>query len=388
MNLTADLGLSYYQTYSAKFSCPLCVNGHCMIDIAPNKGSPAISRTDVNDAPIRVVRYERVAHETQWDVFIERSMNGTAFHRQQFLRYHPEGRFDFHHLLFFEGPRLVAVLPGGLRDGASMTDHARVFESPLGASYGSFVTEDISAQTALDIVAAFERYIRAQGIEEVYLTSAPVIYQPLLTQNLEFALLYRGYAYQRHYISHAIDLRHPGTPFDRFQSAARKHIRRVTRENPSVWIEESQPESLREMLLEFYPILLENKAKYHATPTHTLEDLFRLQELLPDFMKLFLVRVGEEPVAGSLLFLANDRVALIFYHMLRYAFDSLKPIYLLMDNVTRWAKEEGYHFVDIGVSQDTSDENPMTPALSLIHFKEKFDSRGVLRSTLHKSYHG
>ena len=307
-------------------------------------------------------------------------MNGTVFHSQQFLHYHPESRFDLHHILFFEGTRLIAVLPGGLREGG------RVFESPLGASYGSFVTEDISTQTALNIVAAFEEYIRSIGVEEVYLTSAPVIYQPLLTQNLDFALLYRGFAYQRHYISHAIDLRHAGVPFDRFQSVARKHIRRVTRENPTLWIDESLPGSLKEMLAEFYPILLENKAKYNAKPTHTLDELLLLHDLLPDFMKLFLVRVGEEPIAGSLLFLANDRVALIFYHMLRYAFDDYKPIYLLMDRVTRWAKDEGYHFVDIGVSQDTSDENPMTPALSLINFKEKFDSRGVLRSTLHKKY--
>ncbi len=339
-----------------------------------------IIRSNLSPAAVSVVRFTPAEHETIWDEFIARSMNGTVFHSQQFLRYHPESRFEFHHLLFFAGNRLIAVVPGGLRDGG------RVFDSPLGASYGSFVTEDISTQTALDIVAAFEQYIRAQGIEEVYLTSAPVIYQPLLTQNLDFALLYRGYAYQRHYISHAIDLRHPGVPFDRFQSVARKHIRRVTREYPSVWIDESQPESIREMLIEFYPILLENKAKYNARPTHTLEELLLLNDLLPEFMKLFLVRVGEEPIAGSLLFLANDRVALIFYHMLRYAFDDYKPIYLLMDRVTRWSKDEGYHFVDIGVSQDTSDENPMTPALSLINFKEKFDSRGVLRSTLHKRY--
>ena len=339
-----------------------------------------IAESNIPSSAVRAVRYEQAEHETLWDEFIARSMNGTVFHSQQFLHYHPNGRFEFCHILFFAGNRLIAVLPGGLRDGG------RIFESPLGASYGSFVTEDISAQTALDIVAAFEQYIRSIGIEEVYLTAAPVIYQPLLTQNLDFALLYRGYVYQRHYISHAIDLRHQGAPFDRFQSVARKHIRRVTRENPSVWIQESQPESLSEMLVEFYPILLENKAKYHVKPTHTLEELLLLNYLLPDFMKLFLVRVGEEPIAGSLLFLANDRVALIFYHMLRYAFDDFKPIYLLMDRVTRWAKGEGYHFVDIGVSQDTSDENPMTPALSLIHFKEKFDSRGVLRSTLHKKY--
>jgi hypothetical protein len=327
---------------------------------------------------VRVVRYDPEKHEALWESFIEGSMNGTAFHRQQFLRYHPDGRFIFQHLLFFSGERLVALLPGGLRNG-------RIFESPLGASYGSFVTEDISAQMALDVVRAFEDYVRSQGIEEVYLTAPPVIYQPVLTQNLDFALLYKGYAYQRHYISHVIDVHKPGAPFERFQSTARKHIRRVLKMN-EVWIEESRPETLRKMLHEFYPILIENKAKYNAKPTHNLEELLRIEELLPDFMKLFLVRVGEEPIAGSLVFLANERVALIFYHMLRYSFDHLKPIYLLMDRVTRWAQGAGYHFVDIGVSQDTSDENPMTPALSLIHFKEKFDSRGVLRSTLYKKY--
>ena len=329
---------------------------------------------------IRVARYDPVAHEALWERFIDGSMNGTAFHRQQFLRYHPADRFDFHHVLFFSGEKLVAVLPGGLHE------NGRIFESPVGASYGSFVTEDISAQLALNVVETFEAYVRAQGIEEVYLTGAPVVYQPVLTQNLEFALLYRGFAYQRHYISHVIDLRRPGAPFDRFSRHARKPIRHITHANPNVWIEESQSASLRDMLMEFYPVLLQNKAKYHVKPTHALDELLRLEQLRPDLMKLFLVRVGEEPIAGSLLFLANGRVVLVFYLGLRYEFEHLKPIYLLMDRVTRWAKEQAFHFVDIGVSQDTSDENPMTPALSLIQFKEKFDSRGVLRSTLYKDY--
>lgn len=307
-------------------------------------------------------------------------MNGTVFHEQRFLRYHPAGRFNFCHLMFFRGDRLVAVVPGGLRDGG------RVFESPAGASYGSFVTEDISAQTALDVVAAFEEFVRQENIEEVYLTSAPVIYQPVLTQNLDFALLYRGFYYQRHYISHAIDLTKDGNPFERFKPAARKDIRRVTRRYPELRIEESTPETIQSMLREVYPVLLENKAKHRAIPTHSLEELLKLNELVPELMKLFIVRVGDEPIAGSLLFLANERVSLIFYHMLRYAFDDYRPIFLLMDRVTQWSKENGFQFVDIGVSQDTSDENPMTPSLKLIHFKEKFDSRGVLRSTMHKKY--
>lgn len=307
-------------------------------------------------------------------------MNGTVFHEQRFLNYHPEGRFAFAHLLFYSQQRLVAVLPGGYKNGGT------TYESPLGSSYGSFVVEDVSADVALAIVSAFERYIEEHGVEEVFLTSAPVIYSPIITQNLDFALLYKGYAYQRHYISHAIELSRGGVPFDRFQSTARKHIRRVTREHPEVQIEDVPHSELERGLREFYPILLENKAKFDAKPTHTLDELLRLNELVPELMQLFLVRVNDEPVAGSLLFLANKRVALIFYHMLRYAFDDMKPIYLLMNRVTQWSQENGFAFVDIGVSQDTHDANPMTPALSLIRFKEKFDSRGLLRSTMSKRY--
>jgi hypothetical protein len=42
-------------------------------------------------------------------------------------------------------------------------------------------------------------------------------------------------------------------------------------------------------------------------------------------------------------------------------------------------------WVDIGVSQDTKAEDPMTPSLGLIQFKERFDARGILRSTYHLS---
>ena len=332
------------------------------------------------EAAIRTVPYSEVEHRTLWDRFVRASMNGTVFHEQRFLAYHPAGRFNFHHLLFFQGERLVAVLPGRLREDG------RMYESPAGSSYGSFVTEDISAQTALDVVAAFECYVEEQGIEEVYLTSAPVIYQPVLTQNLEFALLYRGYEYQRHYISHVVDLRKPGLLFDRFKPAARTYIRKVQRQEPDVVVEHVSRDSFKEGIEAFYPILLENKAKFGVKPTHSLEDLHALHELLPNLMELFVVRKSGEAIAGLLFFIANQRVALVFYQMLRYEYQHLRPIYLVMNEAAQWAKDNGFAFVDIGVSQDTNDENPMTPALSLIHFKEKFDSRGVLRSTLFKKY--
>ncbi|MEE9429835.1 MAG: GNAT family N-acetyltransferase, partial [Melioribacteraceae bacterium] len=64
-----------------------------------------------------------------------------------------------------------------------------------------------------------------------------------------------------------------------------------------------------------------------------------------------------------------------------YDFAQYKPIQRVMYEVVKDATECGYNYVDIGVSQDTSADNPMTPSMSLIDFKEKFDAKSIMRNT-------
>jgi len=68
--------------------------------------------------------------------------------------------------------------------------------------------------------------------------------------------------------------------------------------------------------------------------------------------------------------------------MMMYEYAELKPIHRVMYEVAKYATENGYQYVDIGVSQDTAAENPMTPNTSLIEFKETFDAKTVMRNTL------
>lgn len=303
----------------------------------------------------------------EWDRFVENSNNGTMFHKQRFLAYHPPGKFEFHHLLFYEGNTLLSVLPGGIHDNA--------FWSPVGASYGSFVLPDVRFAKTLALVDSFLEYLHREGIRQAYLIPPPFIYHRLYSQNLEYALLYRKFGFEYHYISHAIDLRTVADdPLLSFDGTARKTIRKILREQKLVVRESTD-------FATFYPILLENKARHGATPTHTLEDLYRLSQLVPEHLRLLLVYYGNTPVAGSLLFLCNSRVVLCFYNMMRYEFAELRPVYLLMYEIVRWAKHQGYCWVDIGVSQVPQDPDPMTPSMSLIYFKERFASRGILRST-------
>ncbi len=286
------------------------------------------------------------------------------------MAYHAPDRFAFHHLIFELSGTIVAVLPGGL------TENGTKFWSPVGASYGSFVTNDVSYEMSQNIVDAFLEYGRGQQWTDAYIIPPPVVYAGEFNQHIEYAMLYRKFGFELHYISHAIDLKHGADYLRHFDKTARKTVRKVRREQ-LIRIEESEDYDT------FYDILLENKSKHNATPTHSREDLEKLRQLTPQHLKLFLVYYGDIAIGGSLLFLCNNRVVLCFYNMLRYEYEHLKPIYLIMDETVRWATENNYAWVDIGVSQVPTAEDPMTPALSLIKFKERFNSRGLLRTTYH-----
>jgi Acetyltransferase (GNAT) domain len=305
----------------------------------------------------------------RWDEFVLNSNNGTIFHLQKFLDYHHQGKFNFTHLIFLENNQICAVLPGQIENG--------VFESPIGASYGSIVTNDIKFSYAMELISALQKYGKAMGIKEFLLTPAPIIYEKIPNQNLDFAMLWQKFNFSLHYISSAIKLDKNQDIISRFQPTVRRNIRKSLKNN-EVSVE------INDQYDQFYPILISNKKRHNVKPTHSYEELLRLKELLPDNLKLFMVYYKDVPIAGSLMFLCNKTVALCFYNMLLYEYEHLKPIHRVMYEVVKWCTENDYRYVDIGVSQDTKAEDPMTPSLSLIDFKEKFDAKTIMRNTFHK----
>ena len=316
---------------------------------------------------MEIIKYTEEWKE-KWDEFVEGSNNGTMFHLQKFFDYHEPNKFKFDHVIFLEKDKIAAVLPGAIIGDK--------FESPIGASYGSIVTEDIKFNKAMEIVSTLLEYGKNNGIKEFELTAPPVVYENLPNQNLDFALLWQGFKYELHYISSAIKLDKDQEIIPRFQSTVRRNIRRTFR-NPDIRVE------INERYDQFYPILLDNKSRHNIKPTHSYEDLLKLKELLPDKLKLFMVYYKDIPIGGSLMFFVNSTCALCFYNMLLYDYDEYKPIQRVMYEVVKYSTDNGYSYVDIGVSQDTSADNPMTPSMDLINFKEKFDAKTVMRNTLH-----
>jgi hypothetical protein len=316
---------------------------------------------------MEVIKYSKNWKE-KWDQFVLQSNNGTMFHLQKFLDYHTPGKFKFDHLIFLNKGNISALLPGSINNG--------VFESPIGASYGSIVTKDVKFSEAMEIISTLIAFGKNNNINEFVLTSAPMIYENNMNQNLDFAMLWQGFKYQLHYISSAIKLNRDSNIIERFSPATRRNIKKTIKDFKLIV-------EVNERYDQFYPILVENKARHNVKPTHSYNDLKRLKELLPDQLKLFMVYFEEEPIGGSLMFYPNKNVALCFYNMLRYEFEKYKPIQRVMFEVVKDATENGYRYVDIGVSQDTKADNPMTPSMNLIEFKEKFDAKTIMRNTLH-----
>ena len=318
---------------------------------------------------ITVVKYEN-SLKKDWDNFVNSSDNGTIFHHREFLTYHIGREFDDHSLLFYKKNKLVCVF-----SGAEIKKENLVLHSHPGASYGGFVFKKCSFDLVEEILQNFEEYLFNTKIEEIFLIQPPAIYGHRYNETIEYALKWNNYSTKEIYISSVIDL--GGDPFTRIHSRKKRYFQNNLDDDfELVWNNDFEG---------FYPILLENKKKHNIKPTHSLDELKKLSKLFPDKIKLLMLYKNGTPVGGTLNFVANNNVALIFYNMIDYNFSQKKPAIHLICETIKWAKNNGFKWLDFGVSQLPQHENPLTPHKSLIQFKEQFGATGFLRRAYRKS---
>jgi len=319
------------------------------------------------EVPITIVDYS-LECKTEWDSFVESSNNGTVFHTQSFLDYHPEGRFAFRHLMFYKGEELVALLPGGLSGD--------MFKSPTGASFGGFVTQArLGLQDADAIVKAFIRYCASNLIKEAYLTPPMQIYNATFNESIEYAMHYNHFITLSSLFSSVIDFSIIHGKEELSRNTRHKINKAI---NKGVRIEESKNYDF------FYPILLKNKEKFHVTPTHTLDEIKKIEKLHPGMMTLFLAYYENQPIAGELLFTCNKQCVLNFYTMHLYDYHNLFAVNYLIEHSIRWCNQKGFKYFDYGVSADTFSIDPMEPSWSLIEFKESMGANGCQRKTYYR----
>jgi hypothetical protein len=296
-----------------------------------------------------------------WEEFVAQANNGTIFHSLAFLDYHPAHRFKNHHLIIKERGNIIAVFPAVEED--------KTIISHKGASYGGFVFKDgLGIHTIYLMVEHTAAYLKKQGYEKIILTQPPLIYYRNPHQYLDFALLKNGFEYVRREVTAVIKLG-AGDPLATFHGDARRSTKKAIREGVKVMISEDYAE--------FYKILKHNLSMRHnVTPTHSLNELMKLQKIFPQRIRLFGAYLEGKMLGGIVVFEANAKVILAFYISHDAKYQNYRPVNLLFYEVIKWGRSQGYKYLDLGTFTLNMDPN-----WGLGRFKENFSARGFLRDT-------
>lgn len=315
---------------------------------------------------ITVTKYDISLNEA-WDSFVDSSDNGTIFHKRDFLNYHIGRKFDDFSLMFFKKEKLVCVFSGAKLNNIVLHSHP-------GASYGGFIFQKYSFNLVEEIIASFEIFIKQTDIREIFLIQPPSIYGKQYDETIEYSLKWNKFSTDEIYISSAINL--IKDPLSRIHNRKKRYFKKPLEKGYELkWNSDFEG---------FYPILLKNKKKHNVKPTHSLDELKKLLKLFPDKIKLLMLYKDNKPIGGTLNFVANSQVVIIFYNMIDYNFANKQPAIHLIGETIKWAKENSFTWLDFGVSQLPQHENPLTPHKSLIQFKEQFGATGFLRRAYRK----
>jgi len=300
---------------------------------------------------------------SEWKSFLGSSNNGTLFHDLDFLSYHPEGRFDTHHLMFYRDGKLIAVLPAAV---VTDPDGRRFLKSPYGASVGGIVLPPhMSTRSILDIVGKLQEYIRTLGLDGIEMRLGPFIYMRHFSQSLEFALAVRKFVLNARWLCFIKPLEDYEQSGGLFSERKRRYVRSRLREG--MFPREADVSGLDA----FYALLMETMERLNARPTHQKEELELLFKLVPGRLRLFLCRHRDVEIAGALVFMLNEFAAYTFHIVGK---NESQGNTVLTQHVISQMANEGIKYLDMGPSASTYHFNE-----GVVRFKELIGTQGFCR---------
>lgn len=317
---------------------------------------------------LTIEAYNLSKHKS-WDDFVAVSRNGTFMQQRTFLNYHPPERFaDCSVMVYKPCGELIAVVPAA----QVMEGQKRVFLSYPGASHGGIIVDKrFGTAEAMELVTLLTEYCKANRFNAIEIKMIPRIYYSWPSDEIDFALRYSGYSPVSSELATALPVKEVVTASENLIESTRRNIRKA--QKYGVNIEESND------FAAYWRILAENlEQKHHAHPTHTLAEILDLTNRYPGAIKLFAAFQEGEMISGVVAFLLNSRVVNCFYIASNSRYQNLRSLELLFFKLIDWSRENGYCYLDWGISTEAKG---IRINQGLFSFKEKFGGRGVLRES-------
>ncbi|MFH1761130.1 MAG: GNAT family N-acetyltransferase [bacterium] len=301
----------------------------------------------------------------EWDNFVQESNNGTIFHKQHFLNYHPPARFNRLDLIIRRQGKIAAVIPGIIKQ--ELED--RYYISHGGASFGGLVfKKDLGLREISLIVEKWLDFLKSNGCTKVEIVVPPVFYCEKQNNHMEFVLSQRGFGFKKRELTSVITLpNNPGAVLSIFKNECRTATKKAIKMGVKIKICEDWNN--------YYRILEKNlKLRHNVSPAHTLDELKDLNVRFPQDILLFGAYIKSHLAGGIVMFKCNNRASMAFYISHDNNFQALRPVNLLFYEVIKWSIDSGCSFLDFGLFTVN-----MYPNWGLAKFKETFGAQGVFR---------
>jgi hypothetical protein len=303
-----------------------------------------------------------------WNNFIsQKSLNGTIFHHLDFLAYH-QNRFtnNEHHLAFYKGEELVGLMPLAIFEQEGI----KIAKSPYGASWGGLVfSENLKLKYHIELIESLVNYLKDLQVNEIFITPTPSFYYKNYSSFFEFALFQSGFQLKNRDVMHVVTLpKNAEETMQVLDSKCRNQTRRAL----------EQVEIIENATIEdFYIALQEDKIRHNSTPTHTLEEMKRIQELNTDFMQIDVAKDNEGNKAGICYFKGNSQAIMTFYMAQQNAILGKNALNALVFKGMERAVKQGFKYFDFGCSS----VGGKIQNIGVSEFKESFGAKGMLRET-------
>ena len=220
----------------------------------------------------------------EWNAFLTRSKNATFLFDRRYMDYHAD-RFTDASLMVYRRQRLLALLPAN-RVGQVLYSHQ-------GLTYGGLVIDwKATAAEVCEAMQTINDHLHAEGVTKVVYKAIPAVYPLMPADEPLYALteVCRARLTSRD-IASVID-REAVLPLSELRRRGR---RKAQHQGVSVRYSDD--------FATFWQLLTDNlRTKYNARPVHTLDEITLLHDRFPDNIRLYAAFLGDEMVAGTVLY--------------------------------------------------------------------------------------
>lgn len=321
-----------------------------------------------------------ISRENHWDEnleltqFIEsQSANGIVFHRPKFLQYHNEEKFVQRQQIqfkFYKNNKLIGYINGVIDNNNQQS----CFVSPFGASYGGLVYHSELDYKEIETLIELWLSELKTSVQKIRISTTCGFHSRSGNNSyLDYILLRNGFIITKSDMPLVHDVKSDEQLTTRLDKKTATELKQPLQKNPL------SLEVIDGIDKESYTLLLESQARLSSFPTHSFDELLKIEELLPGTIKTLKSSHEGKFLSAITTMRISDKVLNTFYIYDSFDGRPFKANHYAYYQVLKYAFDNKYSFVDFGPSTFG-----WTPNYPLIAFKEKFDTKPYLRHTFEK----